>query len=435
MKLVLQLILFYVCSKQVKRSCDCTSESDDLWDDCSYQRLSSELNESQNNAIRDCLSGIHCDHNSTVKLIWGPPGTGKTKTLGTLLFLLLKMKYRILVCAPTNIAIKEIASRMLNIVRESLCGQMGDLFCSPGDMLLFGNNDRLDVRGEDIEDIFLDNRVQQLRECLSTYTGWRHCFESMISLLNSCVSDYHVVENEMIRMKRQGTKGFQQKSFREFLRERFHSRALQLKDCISMLCTHVPMGHILEHNYRYLVCLNEAVDSFQETLFQDNLTSDELKTLFSNLIVLDDSSWYFENGAAQKLIKKRNEFLSALEIVKHSLDRVDWTRFTKDESIRDFCFENSSIIFCTTSTSFRLHKVSMKPMNLLVIDEASQLKECESILPLQLPGINHAILVGDECQLSSMVRSNVSIYLTYFAVNEFFILNPFLFVTRDCFLF
>ncbi|KAF2298165.1 hypothetical protein GH714_016701 [Hevea brasiliensis] len=47
-------------------------------------------------------------------------------------------------------------------------------------------------------------------------------------------------------------------------------------------------------------------------------------------------------------------------------------------------------------------------MNLLVIDEAAQLKECESTIPLQLPGIRHAILIGDECQLPATVESNLS---------------------------
>jgi superfamily I DNA and/or RNA helicase len=55
----------------------------------------------------------------------------------------------------------------------------------------------------------------------------------------------------------------------------------------------------------------------------------------------------------------------------------------------------------------------------LAIDEAAQLKECESVIPLQLPGISHAILVGDECQLPAMVRSNVSIYKTYLSIYEF----------------
>ncbi|GJX40703.1 UvrD-like helicase, ATP-binding domain, P-loop containing nucleoside triphosphate hydrolase [Tanacetum coccineum] len=65
--------------------------------------------------------------------------------------------------------------------------------------------------------------------------------------------------------------------------------------------------------------------------------------------------------------------------------------------------------FCTTSTSYKLHTVKMEPLNLLVIDEAAQLKEAESTIPLQLPGVNHAILIGDECQLPAMVKSKVMI--------------------------
>ncbi|BAD87708.1 tRNA-splicing endonuclease positive effector-like [Oryza sativa Japonica Group] len=36
------------------------------------------------------------------------------------------------------------------------------------------------------------------------------------------------------------------------------------------------------------------------------------------------------------------------------------------------------------------------PFDLLVVDEAAQLKECESLIPLQLPGVRHAVLIGDE---------------------------------------
>ncbi|TXG56710.1 hypothetical protein EZV62_018023 [Acer yangbiense] len=49
----------------------------------------------------------------------------------------------------------------------------------------------------------------------------------------------------------------------------------------------------------------------------------------------------------------------------------------------------------------------MEPLNFLVIDEAAQLRESESTIPLQLPDIKHAILIGDECQLPAMVASNV----------------------------
>ena len=49
----------------------------------------------------------------------------------------------------------------------------------------------------------------------------------------------------------------------------------------------------------------------------------------------------------------------------------------------------------------------MEPLTVLVIDEAAQLKEYESIIPLQLPGVKHAILVGDEWHLRATVTSKL----------------------------
>lgn len=42
-----------------------------------------------------------------------------------------------------------------------------------------------------------------------------------------------------------------------------------------------------------------------------------------------------------------------------------------------------------------------------MIDEAAQLKECESTIPLQIPGLRHAVLIGDEQQLPALVKSEI----------------------------
>ncbi|KAJ3681924.1 hypothetical protein LUZ60_014497 [Juncus effusus] len=65
------------------------------------------------------------------------------------------------------------------------------------------------------------------------------------------------------------------------------------------------------------------------------------------------------------------------------------------------------LIFSTASSSFTLHNSNVGPLDVLVIDEAAQLKECELVIPLRLEGIKHAILVGDKMQLPSMVQSSV----------------------------
>ncbi|KAK7319208.1 hypothetical protein RJT34_03926 [Clitoria ternatea] len=411
----------------VEESYDCcTLPMDVLRDDRTYQRLSSELNESQYEAISACLSSFQCNHKSTIDLIWGPPGTGKTKTLGMLLFALLRMNYRTLVCAPTNVAIKEVALRVLSMVRESFVGNADALFCALGDIVLFGNRQRLKI-GAGIEEIYLDHRVEQLITCFAPTKGWRHCFASMINLLEDCVSHYHIyIENEPKEKdhtdddntcKTKGDNpsdcsGRKGNSFLEFVRDRFHSIALPLKNCISILCTHIARRYLLDHNFEDLGSLFHSVNSFEALLFQSNIVSDALEKLFSPPEG-QHSSFESSLGIEYLLYMKRTECLSSLKTLKDSLDDLNLPNAMNKESVREFCLRTSSLVFSTASSSFKLHSVDMEPLDILVIDEAAQLKECESIIPLLLPNIDHAVLVGDECQLPAMVESNVSLQVGF----------------------
>ncbi|XP_039685098.1 uncharacterized protein [Medicago truncatula] len=420
-----KLIKKILCpSVVVEESCDyCSPRTDALRDDEMYQRLSSELNESQNKAICACLSSFHCNHKSTVDLIWGPPGTGKTKTLGTLLFALLKMNCRTLVCAPTNIAIKEVASRVLSMVRESFDRNSDALFCNLGDMLLFGNHEQLKV-GAEIEEIYLDYRVKQLLLCFSPYNGWKYYFVSMIALLENCVSLYQIfIENEMRKEKDQTDNNNSKakddgpsnsgegmrKSFVEFVRESFLAIVLPLRDCISILCTHIARSCIMEHNLKDLTHLIYSLGSFQALLFKNNIVSVKLEEHFSPPESQHSSFGSAVVSAAEySLHQSRTECLSLLRTLKVSLGDLNLPDVVDEESTREFCLQSSSLIFSTASSSFKLHSVAMKPLDILVIDEAAQLKECESIIPLLLPNIRHAVLVGDERQLPAMVESIVS---------------------------
>nr|GEX90582.1 UvrD-like helicase, ATP-binding domain, P-loop containing nucleoside triphosphate hydrolase [Tanacetum cinerariifolium] len=255
------------------------------------------LNESQKTTVREALCKTQCCHTSSVEQIWGPHETGKTLTDSVLLSILLQMEQRILACASTNVAILQLASRMLSLVRESSKTTVasGDSFCSVGGLLLSGSKERLKV-STDIEEIYLEHRVKRIAECLGPVTGWKHCIRSMIELLENYVSEYYnFIENKFLKEKPLRNKNEDKrtmlaiKSFSEFVQERFNSLAPSLR------------------------------------------------------------------------------------------------------------------------SSYKLHVVNMEHLNILVIDEAAQLKEAESIIPLQLPGMKHAILIGDERQLPARINSNVYI--------------------------
>jgi len=77
------------------------------------------LNKSQRDAVESCFSASECSKHS-VRLIWGPPGTGKTKTASVFLLMILKSlrTHRTLVCAPTNTALVQLASRFVCLLEE-----------------------------------------------------------------------------------------------------------------------------------------------------------------------------------------------------------------------------------------------------------------------------------------------------------------------------
>jgi len=96
--------------------------------------------------------------------------------------------------------------------------------------------------------------------------------------------------------------------------------------------------------------------------------------------------------------------LNLLRLLSESISLPD---IQESGGIDKFCLTNACIVLCTASGSIKLYTNGLSPIKLLVIDEAAQLKECESAIPLKLPGLDHCILFGDEKQLPALVKSKV----------------------------
>nr|XP_043619914.1 uncharacterized protein LOC122591730 [Erigeron canadensis] len=396
----------------VKENCNtCSFDFNSLYSQ--NRNVLDKLNESQRAAVMVSLVKTECCHHSYVEQIRGPPGTGKTTTVSVLLFILMQMNRRTLTCAPTNVALLQLASRVLNLVKESFktTTANGDSFCSFGDILLFGSEEQLKV-GAEMEDIYLEHRVERLTECLGSSTGWKHCIRSMNDLLENCVSQYYVfLDNELFKETQMAnenqnqneckTNKLQVKSFLEFMQDRFSSSVTTLRRCILTLLTHVPISFMKEYILYSMIHLLDNLSSFESLLFEENLVSEELEHLFTSKPFPNES----EDMSAINYVRAVSIFV--LRDLQISLEALGLPDDAKRHVLVDFCFERASLVFCTTLSSYKLHMVPMKPLNILVIDEAAQLKEAESTIPLQLPGMKHAILIGDECQLPAMVTSNV----------------------------
>ncbi|KAI3949299.1 hypothetical protein MKW98_023236 [Papaver atlanticum] len=387
----LNIIKDVLCANStVKENCGlCSAPVDRIWDGKVDSQLPA-LNESQRAAILGTISAVQCNHRSSVKLFWGPPGTGKTKTISILLYSLLSMNYRTLACSPKNIAVAELAFRS---------------GYSLGDFLLFGNMNRLELC-DDLGKIYVDYRVDCLVECFAPLTGWKKHFDSMVDFLEDCASQYCLLSDHV--KEEIGSNSEVHASLFKFAKDRFRALAVPLKRSIRIICTHLPKRLILLDNFEKMVTLCGLLESFEILLSQSQVTDKELEELFApqeNYIEAQESRAF--NYISATLQKMRIESVQVLRSVGHSLGgRLPSS--TNRSFLTEFCLKNSSLIFSTVSSSYNLHVVDLEPLDLLVIDEADQLKECESVIPMQLEAIRHVVLVGDECHPRARVRSRVS---------------------------
>ncbi|KAK2979221.1 hypothetical protein RJ640_009619, partial [Escallonia rubra] len=429
---------------------------------------SSKLDISQASSVLSCIATSACRHENSVKLIWGPPGTGKTKTVASLLFGLLKMKCRTLTCAPTNIAVLEVTSRLVSLVTNSLENDTYGL----GDIVLLINGERMKIDDNEVLlDVYLNYRVDVLVDCLNEFSGWRRSIESMICLLDNPEEQYQLYlskereenvnqdrdgettedegndnpsdnqcmekrrvwkrsnaqklrenKNNKKKMKekklsqkenqKKGDKkdaaasGTQKKekvldggsvnenvlTFKEFVVKRFHSIGKRLKYCITNLYTHLPSSSI-------------AVDVVKNMIRAVGLLQ-AVGTLMLNVPAAAEGFRKILNGK-----KCHTEFhktkIECLQILRTLRKTLSVPKISGDSKVQSFCLKNACLVFCTASSSVKLQKKGMTPLDLLVIDEAAQLRECESAIPLQLSGLRHAVLIGDERQLPAMVQSEI----------------------------
>ncbi|KAE8792315.1 Lupus brain antigen 1-like protein [Hordeum vulgare] len=360
------------------------------------QLLSVKLNQSQVDAIESVISAVQCGHVNLMKLIWGPPGTGKTKTVSALLWVLACLKCRTLTCAPTNVAVVGVCTHFLQNLKDF--NQHTDNIVLPfslGDILLFGSRSNMDIT-KDLQEVFLDFRVDKLVECFSSLSGWNSRIASMISFFEDSASRYDMLLQDDGKTD--------PVCFLDFIKKQFDATAIALKRCIMNLWVHLPGRCFSRDSAINISTLLHMLENFGALLCDVDLTDEGLKRGLGCLSTENSVCAQPISSIEKELDGARSTCLKLLKDLLHSLNLPTGV----DKSwVQNYCICNATLLFCTTSSSYRLHHMEIAPLDVLIVDEAAQVRECELVIPLRLHWLKHVVLVGDDCQLSAMVKSKV----------------------------
>ncbi|XP_058774559.1 uncharacterized protein LOC131648847 [Vicia villosa] len=204
-----------------------------------------------------------------------------------------------------------------------------------------------------------------------------------------------VVEEEELKVKdREMEKVESFMTMERFVKKRFCELSEKLKFLIQILYTHLPKSFIslatVKKLFRAPVLLRSIGISLYQEKFEKTLDASEKERIPS---------------CSQPSSSEIDEFLKTLSFLSSSILLPE---LKGRNQIETFCLSNPCLFLCTISSSIKLSTEGMTQMKFLLIDEAAQLKECESITPLQLPGLQHCILMGDENKLPTLVKSKIA---------------------------
>lgn len=366
----------------------------------------------------------------SVRLIWGLRD-GKTKTISALLWSMLIENQRTVTCAPTNTAVAEVASRVLGVIEESSGGGAATK-CFFGDVVLFGNEDRMAVDRK-LENIFLDTRVRRLRQCLMPITGWTKSLSSMIALqedsmvpyerydeaIQGCVLDLvseeiklrnvtvvcslrtmddkkvKEMQKDLLEVQKKAREVEREKmSFETYFQSNYKKLAKDLRTCVETFVDDLPRSATSEENFCCMAEVLLLLDAFGVLVQSEPV--EQLQALFKR-----------HSDVRFRLREAISSCLRKLWLLSSNFKLPEM--YDSRTIDLEFLLQNAKIVLCTASSSYRLlYMQKAQPLEVPVVDEAAQLKECESLIPLQLPGVRHAVLIDDEYLLPALVKSKLN---------------------------
>ena len=329
------------------------------------------LNPSQENAITNFLS-----LKEGIQILQGPPGTGKTTTIVAMATLLSTVeKKRVLICAPSNKAVHVIAERL---IKQK----------TPVPIALAGVNKKITPT---LRNIFVHTWGEtKAKACLSIINTIKNCKldpSNYQALIRTQEHQDDLLTTELIAAKKSiqelldNTKNF-------LTHESYITAAIQRIDKKLNSC---------EQDIKLL--------KSDETFRKDDINKSEFPALGGQSSKKSTQNRNLRSRSERMInspeahISKYNRHIDSLlqSLNDLSTDFIDCDEVGLLNSAR--------IVLCTLSTSGRNLILKMDEVDCLIVDEAGQAVESETLIPLQHRPKTVA-LVGDVNQLPATVISS-----------------------------
>ena len=351
----------------------------DPLDSLIFNTLTQHLNESQQCAIRSVIRLIksYSSNGSHINVIRGPPGTGKTNTIASLITTVLQENLgRLHVAAPTNYAIVELCSRTIRTIKEGRGNGIEHLW-KLRHFVLVGNDERIKPPPI-LQEIYINARVKRLEDELLNWSA--------------AATDFRVIhrsepENDIIIL---------------------HGDEEDDSENISLASQEIPdLRETLSRCINIGTVIRDDVPDF--------LIDEEQRGLFGDIVI--QATAYLAAAESSKhipfeLFKQQGLETKLMELIDRKMCSQTASRASTFLTLnfadrRRRIMDEARVVFSTVSGG-GAGIFSGQLFDVVIIDEATQLVEAATSIMILNPNLKCLVLAGDNMQLPSTVQSDLN---------------------------
>uniref|UniRef100_A0A0E0MHQ1 DNA2/NAM7 helicase-like C-terminal domain-containing protein n=1 Tax=Oryza punctata TaxID=4537 RepID=A0A0E0MHQ1_ORYPU len=372
-------------NEKYKKTCACTESCALGIGDSTHLN---NYNEEQLSAMTCIISKLSCCHNNSIELVWGSPGTGKTQLAAGLVISLLNSGFKMLVCVPME---RDILIFLKNL--QKVCPSVNfrgivilNRLCNPESI----------KNCNKFHEMNLENRAQALYCCIFLWRSFVKELGFVLGLKPYCKEKCD--HNGCTICSKSKLVVFSFSSFKE----KVCALAIDVEKCSRILIDSLSDILLSNYNIEILNKLLSGISHLEDHIKNSDITQSGVEKEFGFASGID-FSWEEIGCNVAELNEIRMTCLGLIEVVMNS---IELPQLEDRKDLEEFCIRHSRIIICTPVCSSQLRELKLDTIDILLVDDAAQIKEIDMLIPLSFSP-RHIVMFGDHLHLQPMVKSEV----------------------------
>ncbi|TVU08819.1 hypothetical protein EJB05_42234, partial [Eragrostis curvula] len=390
-----------ICTEEVK-----SSEPFDVL-------FNNELDRTQKGFAVRIASKIKCHHCQSLEILCGPRRSGKTRIISTVLESIISSQQNILVCAPSVHSFSSLSSYLL----ESMSGRAKTYDVLPAKrvgsaIILCDIEDELATSSNQIKELCIGYRLRELMPCMI----WRCKIDGLISFLEGGFKE----KAKEIEDKLKDKVGDRKDIMLQLLKQMLERKSSTLVTLLKTMWIYAPSHIFSEDVDKGMAALFESLDNLNSLVQNGGATEEDIRQTF-NLGRVQSSKSSTLRTSIRRPSPRKNVSVNSIVVdmrlakdeclkrLKYVARHITMFPFETDiESLKKYLIKETPVILTTPSCSFELLSLERTQIDLLIVEEASQIKECELLIPISIHSIRHVVLTGDQSRLGPISMNKVN---------------------------